>query len=328
MDYSSKATSIAALKMSFKTDTFNFNHPLQRKEGQWNKLQKSEFIDSLFRRYPINPIYVIKNEKLDVIDGLQRLTNIRDFLNDELRLSDKLSPVIINGSEVGIAGMKFSELGENTQAYFLAAEIEIYTLIDCTDEDIIEIFRRQNAGTPLSKTQKSIVYLSEGYLGEINKILENEFWSKTALTDRQIKKDEDRDIVVQTLALMHDGENIGDLKNYYLYEVFSNKFEKLAKDKQKNYFSRLNFVAEKMNEALDKKEKNLKKVTIPVALYGLDYCKQNGKDIDKYIEWLKGFLTSYDIHEEYRSYCVSASASKENVLKRKGYFDEAIASIQ
>ena len=56
----------------------------------------------------------------------------------------------------------------------------------------------------LAKSQKSITELSDELLGKLNSILSHEFWSKTALTSGQIKKDEDRDVLLEALMLMSE----------------------------------------------------------------------------------------------------------------------------
>lgn len=52
-------------------------------------------IDSLLRKYPVNPTYAIKEDSnvLSVIDGIQRLSTIRDFLADKFALSKDMEPV-------------------------------------------------------------------------------------------------------------------------------------------------------------------------------------------------------------------------------------------
>ena len=76
------------------------SHKLQRPEGQRNRKQKSDQIDSLLRKYPINPTYGIKeNDVVSIIDGIQRLSTIRDYLSDVFPLSKDMDVVVVNGEE-------------------------------------------------------------------------------------------------------------------------------------------------------------------------------------------------------------------------------------
>lgn len=79
-------------------------HKLQRDEGQWNTQQKGFLIDSILRQYPVNPTYAVEdNGTYAVIDGVQRLSTLRDFINDKFALPANLSPVMINGEEKDIS---------------------------------------------------------------------------------------------------------------------------------------------------------------------------------------------------------------------------------
>ena len=101
MDYTSKTRSLQSLVKDMNKGTINLSHKLQRPEGQWNRKQKSDLIDSLLRHYPINPTYAIVEEDgtLSVIDGVQRLSTIRDYIENIFALSKNINGIIINGEE-------------------------------------------------------------------------------------------------------------------------------------------------------------------------------------------------------------------------------------
>lgn len=63
-------------------------HPKYQRYFRWNKLQKSKFIESILLGIPIPPIFVAQRKDgiWDVVDGLQRLSTIFEFvgiLNDD-----------------------------------------------------------------------------------------------------------------------------------------------------------------------------------------------------------------------------------------------------
>ena len=95
MDYTSKTRSLQSLVKDMNKGTINLSHKLQRPEGQWNRKQKSDLIDSLLRHYPINPTYAIVEEDgtLSVIDGVQRLSTIRDYIENIFALSKNINAV-------------------------------------------------------------------------------------------------------------------------------------------------------------------------------------------------------------------------------------------
>lgn len=88
---------------------FDFNHPFQRKAGQWNDLMMSNLIDSAIRLYPILPILVEEYDdgRFGVIDGKQRLTVITSFFNGEFALHRSSLPIKIDNVTYEIAGKRF-----------------------------------------------------------------------------------------------------------------------------------------------------------------------------------------------------------------------------
>ena len=52
MDYTCRTKTLQALAKEIEKDTIKLSHKLQRPEGQWNRKQKTDLIDSLLRKYP------------------------------------------------------------------------------------------------------------------------------------------------------------------------------------------------------------------------------------------------------------------------------------
>ena len=129
MDYTLKTRSLQSLVKDMEKGTISLSHKLQRPEGQWNKKQKSNLIDSLLRHYPINPTYGIveTDGTLSIIDGVQRLSTIRDFIGSKFSLSKDMENVIINGEEKNLSGLKFNKLDEDTQSEILQS----FRCIEC-----------------------------------------------------------------------------------------------------------------------------------------------------------------------------------------------------
>ena len=100
MDYTCRTKTLQALVKAMDKGTILLSHKLQRPEGQWNRKQKTDLIDSLLRKYPINPTYAIKEVGISsVIDGVQRLSCVRDFISDKFALSKDMESVIVNDEE-------------------------------------------------------------------------------------------------------------------------------------------------------------------------------------------------------------------------------------
>ena len=71
MDYTCRTKTLQALAKAIDKNTIQLSHKLQRPEGQWNRKQKTDLIDSLLRKYPINPTYGIKENGVISINFLK-----------------------------------------------------------------------------------------------------------------------------------------------------------------------------------------------------------------------------------------------------------------
>jgi Protein of unknown function DUF262 len=108
----------------------------------WKKTHKVNFIDTILKNYPFPEIYLapgeLDQERLilidEIVDGQQRLTTIRDYIEstDVFALSG-LSTI-----------KKFAELTSEEKRVFLNYEISVRYLKNVTKEQVREIFQRIN----------------------------------------------------------------------------------------------------------------------------------------------------------------------------------------
>ena len=112
-----------------KREKIVLKHKLQRRESVWSNPNKSLLIDSLLRGYIVPPVYTISEDGVQyVIDGVQRLSTLKGFYNDEFAISKKAEPVIIEGAEYNIAGMKFSKLDQVVKDELDSSAITVYEI--------------------------------------------------------------------------------------------------------------------------------------------------------------------------------------------------------
>lgn len=158
MKHSKEVKTIQSIIYSIDEKVLKTNHKLQRRAGQWDKDRKSLLIDSILRNIPINTIYVVQEKTTGddvgeptyaIIDGIQRTTTIHDFKYNKFALSKDLSTV--NGEE--IAGKTFDDLPEKLKNAILNTDINFTIITDYTDQDIKDMYKRQNNGKPLNKRQ-------------------------------------------------------------------------------------------------------------------------------------------------------------------------------
>lgn len=146
-----------------KNGKVDFNHIVQR-SYVWEASRKSALIESLILGYPVPPVFA---KRLDegtgkrgsniyyIMDGKQRLSTIKEYLNDEFALTTlpKITYFCeaVNGEcIVDVSGMKFSELPLTLQDYLNTVTINVTYFDNLTKEEERELFKRLNAGKPLS----------------------------------------------------------------------------------------------------------------------------------------------------------------------------------
>lgn len=326
MDYTCRTKTLQALVKAMDKGTILLSHKLQRPEGQWNRKQKTDLIDSLLRKYPINPSYSIKEVGIcSVIDGVQRLSCVRDFLSDKFALSKDMEPVMVNNEEKSLAGLKFSKLDDDTKDAILNSELQIYELTDCTEKDVREMFRRQNAGKPLNGKQLRVIYESDEFSEIVYSLATHPFMDKL-MTKAQRKNGTDRDLIIQTLMLIETNQE-NDFTSFRTndMDVFvMDHSNSISQDK----VDMLETAMDKFNEAFE--ELKIKQLNIPMILYVSYRCLKDKKSFSKLIEYIEQFVTDYnesDKLQDYKMYCQSSTTSRENVRGRLDYWRGIIREL-
>lgn len=322
MEIIPKQRTITSLIREVKNDDYKLKSKIQRKEGQWSSKTKKVLIDSIIRSYPVDPIRCFQQEDgtKEVADGIQRISDIRDFIDDKFPLAKDAKPVIIKGIEYEIAGKKFSKLDEIIQTRIMDYEITVYTFMDYTYDDYCEIYQRQNSGKPLSSTQKRTVFESEQLADLLMELIAHDVFEKV-MSPVLIRADYDKDVVRQVLMFISD------------YEVTSLKATEL--DKFSVYFSEnydedaistLKKALDTLDELIPEKVK-LAKLAIPAVVYGMCLVLKQNKSVKSYANWMRGFIEEYDSKEDFTQYCKTGTANPDKVAGRLNYIESIVNSL-
>lgn len=324
MDSTCKTRSLQSLSKDLEKQNITLKHKLQRPEGQWNLKKKSILIDSLLRKYPVNPSYgVVQNDgKLAIIDGVQRLSTIRDYLNDEFALCKDMKSITINGAEVNLSGLKFSKLSEDVQSELLSSELQIYRLSDCTEEDIREIFERQNAGKPLTSKLMRVIYGSEEFNTMVFSLIDHPFMNKV-ITPAQHRNGTDRDVIIQTIMLMASNQE-HEFTSFRRDDA--DLFVKNYGDQYLDKADLLVSVLDKFDEAFESKIK-IHSTSLPQIFYAGYRVQKDNKDFSALIEKVKEFIDTYDDNEKYKETVKGGTSSQENVRKRFDYWRNIVNQL-
>lgn len=323
MEFNSKTRALPTFVRDVEKGKYNMNHKLQRQEGQWNALQRSKLIDSLLRSYPIDPIRCEVKDGINYIfDGVQRSTNLRDYFSDGFKLHKNLNPVTIDGKTYLIAGKKYSQLDEAVQDKLKSCEIQVYLFTDCTDEDVKEMFRRQNGGKVLSNLQKRSA-MESNELGEIVFNLASHPFFKKVLGKTQLKRDLQKDIIREVIMLTEtNAENdftsfkSKDIDSFLIwYQDYINE-DKIDLIKQS---------LDKLDKSFDELKINV--LSIPMIIFAGYRTLKDKKSFSSLIDKINDFVANYDTNEEYKQYCQGGTTAQVNVCGRLDYWRNMLRTM-
>lgn len=323
--------------MCDEKDTLSFNHPIQRQSAQWDNEQQSLLIHSMLANFPVPSVYVHKMESVEsdgkgkhtysysVLDGKQRMTTVFSFINGEFSLSENIPDVEIEGEIYEIAGKYFEDLDEDVQQEILRFKFNIQSFEEVTDEIIEDIFFRLNNSTPLTKPQKSRPLMGVENSVFVNEILAGRFFrEKCCFTPKQLKNSDDMCTLLQGMMLLDS--------KYRSYEyttisadVVSIQYSKYING---NYpvecRDRLKKIIGFLDNVFYMKDKNLKKVNIPILFLIADEALEQSVTGINFRRWFTNFFEN--CKEEYGAYCSSGSVKKEKTLGRINVMQESFRS--
>lgn len=324
MKVSSPNTPVQTIVNKIKRGEILFTHKLQRREGVWNRTQKSLLIDSLLRGYLVNPTYtVIEDKKQYVIDGVQRLSSVSDYIQGKFSLSKNLDPIVIDEGTYEIAGKKFKKLDERLQDNLMSAQLQVCEISEHTDKDVREMFRRLNSGKPLNSSQKLTPDMSDSLSNSVMDIMSEPFFDKV-LTGAQLKSSVDLSIVVEILML---NEN----KNGY--ELTS--FRKTDREKFIQYYNekvdskQIDTIKKSLSNLNDALSDDVKINKTSISFIGYAGCEviRKKKSFSKFINIVQDFLKNYDNNERYKAFIQQGTASSESVKARLNYWDTIVRKL-
>lgn len=193
--------------------TIWLNPGFQRKEV-WSEDKKCQLIESLLLRIPIPMFYISvdSNDKWTVVDGLQRLSSIRDFALGKKYLEDKENNKSLKGCGFKLHGLEFCGSLLNgktlndlpTVFYNRLVETEFtFVLINPgTPEEVKRnIFKRINTGGESLSPQEIRNALYEGTATKLlSELCNEEIFKKATCWSVRSDRMEDRELVLRWLA--------------------------------------------------------------------------------------------------------------------------------
>lgn len=320
-------TSVHTLAKKVNSGKIRFDLAIQRR-GVWKLDQKQNLIDSLLNNYPVPPVYFVDNEDKDskdkqqwALDGQQRTRAITEFVNDGFALSDTIVDwKDEDGTTHDIKGLKYDELPEDVLVKLNSTNISTVILKDITDEEVTEMFKRLNAGTPFRKIELIRIDMPRDITHFVNEVAEHEFFkSKINVSEKARVHFSDHELILRTLMLYldHKKDFSGkEIRNFVMDSI-------ITAEQKSDFINTLDYA----NIAFPEKTKVLKKTSIPIILKIIKNILNSDKDkipANTFGDRVTEFIKKQKSGSAYNNTCSAGSAKKENVMKRLEILENAI----
>lgn len=224
-------------------------HPEFQRFYRWSESQKTSLIESILLGIPIPPIFVSQRQDgiWDVVDGLQRLSTIFQFLGILKDHNDKpINPLILERTKYLPAlelvqwenkdKPKYS-LPKELQLTFKRSKVSASIVLKESDEGAkYDLFQRLNTGgselSPQEVRNCLLLMINKQFFSWLKDLPSNEdFVNSTALSDRPIEQSYDVELALRFIILSQAPEN--ELKSVGDVGLFlTDEMTKLAQDKK------------------------------------------------------------------------------------------------
>lgn len=121
----------------------------------WNLLKKQTFIDTILRGWHFPPIVLVtppSDDRMDVLDGQQRLNAIFEFIEGGFSINGNIEPRQSNLTELN--GLYYKEIPLEVKSKFNRYSLRVSELYDYNEDEPYELFFRLNQGSVLTPAEK------------------------------------------------------------------------------------------------------------------------------------------------------------------------------
>lgn len=222
-------------------DTNEIYVPDYQREFVWDEIRQSRLIESIILGLPIPLIFLAENaendNRLEIVDGSQRIRTLNAFLNDELNLEGLEKLDYLND-------YKFTNLTIARQRKLKNTPLRMIVLSNkSTDEVRNEIFERINRGSDLLQAMEKRKGIYKGVFSNFiyDLCAKNELFNKlTRIDSRQTKRQEKEELILRFFALLDNyntfpkRQGIASFLDKYIVEQ-NTKFDYLKDKKVEEY---------------------------------------------------------------------------------------------
>lgn len=143
-----------------KNEEIDIRPDFQRGEV-WSSSKKRMLIDSILRGWQVPPFHLITVEggRSEVLDGQQRLTAIRDFIENKISIDGFIEPY--DDEIASLNGLRYKNLSETWKRSFDRYLLIIYQITDYNQGEPGELFHRLNQSVKLTSSEQRNAFFGE-----------------------------------------------------------------------------------------------------------------------------------------------------------------------
>ena len=294
--------------------------PYQRHSGMWNNITKSLIVWSILADSYIPPIVLLKDPdgvdekgkqqfQYQICDGLQRLSTLFSFMNDDFKLHASTPEVEVDGTVYDLAGFLFSELSEECKDRISAYRFSIQCIENYTNEEAEMLFYNINSGVALSTIQRSKPKLGEEICTFIRKQLEKPFFTQGInLSANQAIREDDFYLLLSSIMLLDEDyttyKSISMAECLKYSEVLRNS---LTEDKK----CEVKEIVDYLSVVFTEKTKYLRKNNVPPVLVLTKQAITDGIEAGCFKAYLDEFFLNEP--EDYKEFSGSGNVKLVNI---------------
>lgn len=150
---------LSTIYSRIKDNSLDLQPDFQRAEV-WRVPKKKLLIDTILRDWQVPPVHVILNDDSmvqEVLDGQQRLSAIRDFIDNKFRVDGRIEPFDDDLFELN--GLLYSQLPSKVRNRFDRYAIRVFEILDYNQGEPGELFNRLNESLKLTSAEKRNAYV-------------------------------------------------------------------------------------------------------------------------------------------------------------------------
>ncbi|MFS3197885.1 DUF262 domain-containing protein [Phocaeicola vulgatus] len=229
----------------------------------WKASAQTRFIDSLIKQLPIPSICIsldYKTEKRIIIDGLQRISSIIKFLEDDTWRLSRISDIDCN-----LSGKTVSEIKQNNYKLFERVENAILpvTVLRCDFSNqnhmdyLFTIFHRLNTGGIKLNNQEIRNCIYNGNFNNLLKEIANsKEWSNIFGEPKEINRFDNEEIILRVFAFVEKKDQYtGNLAKFLNHFMSENR--NIDTEKQDKYRRTMNTVLTVLEDKASKQNKEI-----------------------------------------------------------------------